>query len=367
MTLQTVAYFDTQLIFRTEDGLLHVPDAQAATLWQALRSGVSIQAICQAIAAPAEQAACIAQLTTLQQQWQQLRLLDDTTPALAEYQQILRPARTAFSISTNDPAIHSHLQQAYAACQTNAAAEEIGHYLSAEYDTEQQTYQILLDGKPRYSKLPFAQTLINLSYLIGELATHEEPRLLVLHAAAVHWQGKVWLLPAKACSGKSTLTASLLAHGAQLLNDDIVPLNPDGTASAIQQPLKIKSGAWAVLAPLYPQLADMPALVRPDGLVMKQFGLPPAAYCPAGAKQRVDCIVVPEYNPTIAKPALSRLDEAQTLQAVLAAEPYFPHRLTRPYLQNILEWLQPLRGFHIAYRNTAEALALLQAVENQLG
>lgn len=358
MSLQTLIYHNTQLIFRAEDGLLHVPDAQSVLLWQALRTGISPTEICQATASAIQQAACLAHLQQLQQQWQALGLLDAEPEPQGEYVQWLQPAREVICVSTDDPRIHHYLQQAYQACQLTPA-QRANHYLEIKQNPEQYTYQVLINGKTHYSNLDFDQTLINICYAIGELATHEEPRLLVLHAAALRWHDKVWLFPAQAGSGKSTLAANLLQHGATLINDDIVPLNHDGTLSTLQQPLKIKSGAWQVLEPLYSQLTAMPALKRPDGLIMKHLGLPHAHYCRAGAKQNVDYLVVPEYSPQAAQAQRQTLDAVATLQALLAAEPYFPHQLTRAYLENILAWLQGIPGYKITYRDSAEALALL--------
>lgn len=49
---------------------------------------------------------------------------------------------------------------------------------------------------------------------------------LPLHASAVEWQGRAYLLAGKAGAGKSTLAAELLANGAKLISDDLTVLAP---------------------------------------------------------------------------------------------------------------------------------------------
>lgn len=51
---------------------------------------------------------------------------------------------------------------------------------------------------------------------------------LPLHATAIEWQGRAYLLAGKAGAGKSTLAAELLNHGARLIGDDLTMLDRGG-------------------------------------------------------------------------------------------------------------------------------------------
>lgn len=369
MPVQVLDYAGTQLIFRQEDGLLHVPDAEALLVWQALRSGIRVTEICGQIAAQHEQAECLAKFDQLRTQWQAQGLLE---PLLAPphpaacYCQWLQPAQEPVAIYTNHLAIHEYLAHAYQACLLAEPHECAAASLTLIFRESHHAYQLFINQTLKHEHLTKDQALIALCYEIGEWATHEEPRLWVLHAAAVTYQGNTLLMPAQAGRGKTTLTATLLAHHARLINDDIVPLNHDGTVTAINQPLKIKAGAWDVVGQLYPTLEGLPAVQRPDGVWMKHFSLPAAQVCQAGSRHSVQVIIVPEFNKDAAIPVSVALNPVQTLQHLLAAEPYFTHTLTRPYLERLLRWLAPLPGYKITYRNSQDALSLLNTICREL-
>ncbi|UOG91349.1 MAG: hypothetical protein L3K52_14255 [Candidatus Thiothrix sulfatifontis] len=369
MSVQVLDYSGTQLIFRQEDGLLHVPDTEALLVWQALRSGISVVDICTQIAAQHEQAECLAKLNQLQTQWQAQGLLDQLSAPphpTACYCQWIQPAQEPVAVYTNYLAIHEYIAYVYRACLLAESHNSVAASLTIVFQEPQNTYQLFVNQTLKHEHLSKDQALIVLCYEIGELATHEEPRLLVFHAAAVAYRENTLLMPAQAGRGKTTLTATLLAHNAQLINDDIVPLNHDGTVTAINQPLKIKAGAWDVVGLLYPELERLPAVQRPDGIWMKHLSLPAALVCQAGSRYSVQVMVVPEFNQDAAVPTLVALNPVQTLQHLLAAEPYFTHTLTRPYLQRLLQWLAPLPGYKITYSNSQDAMLLLDTICQEL-
>jgi len=365
MPIQTLVYAETQLIFRQEDGLLHVPDANAALLWQIMRSGLDAKTICTELASVEEQTACTEKMRQLHTYWQTQGLLEQASLNPANgYTLIIQPALEPIAIYTDEVDIYQYARRLYQACQIDTNAEIAAH-LQILSDANDH-YQLSVNGVLKHVGIDKHKALIALCYEIGELATHEAPRLLVFHAAAVAYAGQVLLMPAQAGQGKTTLTATLLQHQAKLINDDIVPLNHDGTVTAINQPLKIKSGAWDILEQLYPDLLGLPSVLRQDGIVMKHVSLPMARLCMAGSCHRVTGIVVPEFKSAPTIPTLERLSPTQTLQHLLAAEPFFPHKLTRTYLQSLLNWLQPLPGYKITYGNSQDALAMLDGICQEL-
>jgi hypothetical protein len=52
------------------------------------------------------------------------------------------------------------------------------------------------------------------------------PDLYFLHAAALEWKGKAYLLAAESGGGKSTTTWALLHHGFRYLSDELSPIDP---------------------------------------------------------------------------------------------------------------------------------------------
>ena len=71
-------------------------------------------------------------------------------------------------------------------------------------------------------------------------------------------------------------------------------------------------------------------------------------------------IVIPEYNPDRAA-SIKPLNPTESLQALVQAEPHFPHRLTRPYLQEIINWLEPIPAWRMNYQTTDEAVGMLES------
>jgi hypothetical protein len=75
-----------------------------------------------------------------------------------------------------------------------------------------------------------AATLGDLIYALEKEVTVEVQRrrtdLLFLHAAALEWGGRAFLLAADAGRGKSTTTWGLLHHGVRYLSDEMSPVDP---------------------------------------------------------------------------------------------------------------------------------------------
>ncbi len=95
-------------------------------------------------------------------------------------------------------------------------------------------YLVELDGDDfavtRQGQPPRSGTgLGDLLYSIEKDLTVELQRkrddLFFLHAAAVEWRGKAYLLAAEAGSGKSTTTWALLHHGFGYLSDELSPID----------------------------------------------------------------------------------------------------------------------------------------------
>ena len=220
--------------------------------------------------------------------------------------------------------------------------------------------ELLIDGESRHQCHSFDQLLIACLFEMGELATHEFPRLFVAHAAAVRNESQVLLMPGHAGQGKSTLTAGLIKKGYQLINDDIVPINFDGSLVAINSPLKIKSGSWSVLSNLYPELDEIKPVMRADDQLMKL--VPQAEHsCAAGSTHMPTAIIIPEYSPKC-EPELIQLEKGEGLSSILLTEPFLPHRLSRQYLQAIADWQAELPVWRVRYKHTDEAAQLLASL-----
>lgn len=358
MATQVLQYADTHLLFQRAGDALQIPDQATFLIWEALQSGFTAADITAALADENPADDCRRDVAALQAQWEQLGLLETAPPSTAAtpvFSHYCQPALDVVRVTTNHRALHTHLQQLYPPVMLPEPGIGAAH-LHIAFDPEQSGYALWQDGKHRADCPGFDDAAITAVFLLGEIATHEEPRLLVCHAAAVQCDDKVILLPAAAGKGKSTLTAMLLQHGGQLINDDIVPVNHDGSITAIHQPLKIKSGAWGVLDKDYPELRTYPTLIRGDGQHLKHVPVN-SGRCMAGQRLRVNLMVVPEYRQKQVGVAIHPLSQTEKLQHFINAQPFFTHPLTRPYLQRVLDWLAVIPAYHVIYSDGAAAIA----------
>ena len=346
--------------------MLYVPDKATFMVWQAFQAGFTADEISVALDRENPQPDYKRDVNGLQQEWQKNSLLGTSLPNahLEEkqgYKLVIQPSLEKLQLVTNRRDIHAYLQQLYPTVSTDS--HDIGAYISLLYVPEKDSYDLWHDENIFATCETFDDAIITTLFLIGEIATHEVPRLLVFHAGAVVCDDdKTFLISAAAGKGKSTLTAALLQAGGALINDDIVPLNPDGTITSISQPLKIKTGSWDILRDAYPMLQNQTPLKRADDLVMKHLSIAPDSRCLPGSCHRVSTIIIPEYNPTQNQAITQQLDQSQKLQAIIDAEPFFTHALTRPYLQQIIDWLSNIPAYKITYSSSCDALAAISSL-----
>jgi hypothetical protein len=67
------------------------------------------------------------------------------------------------------------------------------------------------------------------------------PGTVRLHAAAIEWQGRTLLIPARSRAGKSTLTAAMVRLGATCISDDSVYVLPSGGVFALPRPIRLRT------------------------------------------------------------------------------------------------------------------------------
>jgi hypothetical protein len=71
---------------------------------------------------------------------------------------------------------------------------------------------------------------------MGEFA----PRHVFIHAGVVGWKGKAMIFPANSYSGKTTLVAELIKHGAIYYSDEYAVIDDQGLAHPYPKPLSMR-------------------------------------------------------------------------------------------------------------------------------
>lgn len=180
-----------------------------------------------------------------------------------------------------------------------------------------------------------------------EQAIKRYRHLLALHAGAVASSAGCLLLPATGGSGKTTLTAGLLHRGWDYLSNDIVLLQ-HGSLDAVAVPdsLCIKEGAWEVLAPLFPELRDLPVHQRFDGTRLRYLVPPAFGGRNASGGVPVRWIVFPRYRRGAAT-ALRPLSTADGLCRLMMHCCGLPGLLEQADIRRLIPWLSGIPCFEM--------------------
>ncbi len=98
---------------------------------------------------------------------------------------------------------------------------------------------LLLDGKVVVTARRPSDLLDRFEHeLLAAVAART--RLVVLHAGAVVYRGRAFLLPGRSFCGKSTLVHALVAAGATYYSDDLAPIDARGLVHAVPKRLALR-------------------------------------------------------------------------------------------------------------------------------
>jgi hypothetical protein len=185
-----------------------------------------------------------------------------------------------------------------------------------------------------------------------------------VHAAAVAIEQRCALLPAVSTSGKSTLTAALVAAGYRYCTDDLAILTqPPVRLRAVPMKIGLKQGSWDLLAGAWPELASQQSHVRADGKRIKY--LDPRcradAVHPSSEPVRVTAVVFPSFVRGSA-PELSPLSRATALARMAEAGYDLSGTLDKSSVATLVEWFETLECFEFRFDALSEAVALFRTV-----
>lgn len=188
-------------------------------------------------------------------------------------------------------------------------------------------------------------------------ATHPRTAwLCLIHGAAVARDGGAILLPGRSGSGKSTLSASLTTRGFDHLSDDMIPLAaPDGAIMRWPIPTSVKDGAWPILAPMFPALADAP-VHRSEGRTVKFLTALGAHWHDTPVPSRI--MIFPTFAAGAAG-SLRRLTPMESLQRLMSDNVWLGRPIAVPNLAAFLRWVERMPAYAISYGGLDQAWALV--------
>jgi Coenzyme PQQ synthesis protein D (PqqD) len=183
--------------------------------------------------------------------------------------------------------------------------------------------------------------------------------LAYFHAATVSRGEHCLLLPGVSGAGKSTLTAYLVAHGFAYLGDDFVAMAAsDGSFRSSPARLSLKSGSWAILEALYPELPQLPT-VHCYGRTMR--------YVEPTQIKSVSCaqslIVFPTYEQGSAT-RLNPLTPFQTLIRLLETSTTLDQPATEAKLKAFIDFVEHTPAYDLRYADLPHAKAVIEELLN---
>jgi hypothetical protein len=243
----------------------------------------------------------------------------------------------------------AHLEAPAADCPTTVTVTNDG-----------ERHCIYVDGRPCGSCSRLDQLAPYVKEALWQVAIRNHRYFLHIHAGVVSNGESLILLPAPSGRGKSTLTAGLLHAGFQYFSDEVALLE-ESSFRAIPVPMSlcVKSVAWDLLAPLFPELLSLANHQRPDRKVVRYLP-PPSRSLPAdlGRSLPVRRIIFPWYEPG-STTALRSLSRAEALSRLLSQCLAVPLDLDPERVAALVRWISGVEAHELIMSSLDDALALV--------
>ena len=222
---------------------------------------------------------------------------------------------------------------------------------------------IYVDGRPygRSSGLDRLAPYVKAALWQAAIGNHRY--FLHIHAGVVSDGESLILLPAPSGRGKSTLTAGLVHSGFQYFSDEVALLE-EGSFRAVPVPVSlcVKSVAWDLLAPLFPELLSLATHQRPDRKVVRYLPPPPSSLpTDLGRSLPVRRIIFPWYEPG-STTALRSLSQAEALSRLLSQCLAVPLDLDPERVAALVRWISGVEAHELIMSSLDDALALVGSI-----
>jgi len=271
------------------------------------------------------------------------------------YRLLATGIRVQYQSTAEEAWVHpvlAHLEVPAADCATTVAVT-----------TEGEQHGVYVDGRP-YGKCSGLHRLTPyVKAALWQSAISNHRYFLHMHAGVVSDGESLILLPAQSGRGKSTLTAGLIHAGYQYFSDEAALLEEE-SFSTIPVPVSlcVKSAAWTLLSPLYPELTSLAAHERPDRKVVRYMPPPPHALPKdRGKSLPVRRVIFPSYEPN-STTALKTLSKAEALARLLSQCLAVPLDLNHERVAGLVRWISGIETHELSMSSLDEAIELIGRV-----
>jgi coenzyme PQQ synthesis protein D (PqqD) len=230
----------------------------------------------------------------------------------------------------------------------NNVTEKIGDTFEiAEIDGQAHIFH----NKSCVARCPVNELAPTLKARITEQIVLKSPPDIALHAACLLSGGKGLLISGHPGAGKTTLAVHLMEAGFGYAADDVALIAPDGRATGVPFAPAIKSGAWAMIEKLRPDLRKSFMHIRPDGRRVKYLN---AAHAACNGSVPVGWIIFLRRT-SKASPKLAPLGQLETIRRLIDGS-YSPDgKLTEQGFSAFKRTLAEAQSFELHYSDAAQA------------
>jgi hypothetical protein len=371
------------VVFDERRGSLFALNSTAAFIWMSLASGFDAAATASELAGATgvPTARATLDIELLIRQWREAKLLRDPSPGLISSSAVRNPHAAGARRAPRTAAIARYvrlmdrgIRVSGDADTTDALDSVFGEHFvpSSQASAEWPTLAIVKDGN-RWTLLledayladcgDRAELVPMLYGNAAKLIYEAADCFAAVHAAAVAKGSRCVLMPAVSTSGKSTLTAALVASGYDYCTDDLAILTPAPVGlRPVPMQIGLKTGSWNVLAALCPELAAATAHRRADGQWVKYLQ-PRAHGTPRSSDERlqVAAVVFPKFMAG-AGAELRPLSRAAALARMTEAGYDLSGKLDRRAVEVLVQWFATLNCFELQFDDLREAVELFAHV-----
>lgn len=264
-------------------------------------------------------------------------------------------------VAAESAAVFDHLGPLFSLPRGLSDAENV---LRLEVYDDNGRYPIVHNGACLDTGFDLADAAIKCMREATVLATRYHPWLIIIHAAAVARGSSGILIPAVGGSGKTTLSAYLMARGYGYLNDDVVPLLKGArNLSPVPASLSIKRGSWNVLAAEFPELAGLPEYGRGERCLKY---LPPQSHQVCTQPVRCRVVLLPDYSPATTGVTVEAVSAVDVFQDIIEGGCSIKRPVQPQELQSVVAWLHDMPCYRISYSQLDQAHQGIEGLLNNL-
>jgi len=270
--------------------------------------------------------------------------------------------RIRYSSPQSEAIVHPVLMH----LEATAALSERNDLVTLYISRDARGFSLFRDGLSVRGPMPGCELAPAVHREVLLAAYESTDCLAAVHAGAVRNEHGCLLLPGSPGSGKSTLTAALVAEGFTYLTDECALIRPDThVVRPVPVSLGLKRGSWAMLSHSFPRIEAAPTFCQEDGtevryLVPPETRLPVDSGCPAAA------LVFPIYEPHVPT-ELTPISTANALYRLAAAGYAIPGPLETRVVEELIAWINPLDCYELRLTVLSEAVSKLKDLVARIG